>query len=100
MIRQCINHALHNLGYRVLLGKIVFREQGIEHWGSDEMLRQHADSILFRDGIVEVSPQAFDKTVEFFSQARVSILNDCGNASYLYLGNPGHVLSPFVPISA
>ena len=64
------------------------------------MLRQHADSILLRDGIVEISPQTFNKTVEFFSQTRVSILNDCSDASYLRLGNPGHVLSPFVPISA
>ena len=66
-----VDHGLHDLADRVLLGELVATEQCLEHGAGDEVLGQHRDRVVGGDAVVEVVLSAWWNCVKPFDGGRV-----------------------------
>ena len=54
-VGQCVDHALHDAGDRVVRGEVVLGEESVEDRGSDQVLREHACRFVLGNRVVEVT---------------------------------------------
>ncbi len=95
---QQIEHLLHRFRYRIVLCKLVVFEQSFEHRSRNNVLRQHLDSIMFRQVRIDIATQTSHQLLESFAVA-VVVGYKLAYAFDMLFGYLGNIACPLLPSS-
>ncbi len=83
-----------------MLGESVIGEEGVEHRAGDEVLGEHFDGVVVRDGGIEVGLQAGQELDKGLGVLGILVVEQCFDARDMPLGDDGDVAGPGFPVSA
>ena len=97
---QCVQNALHCAGNRIFPGETVSLEQGFKDRSGDQVLRQHFDSFVFADAVVQIVAKFGKEFLESFPFVAAGLFHQSLDAGDMGLGDLADIGRPIFPIRA